>query len=251
MVVTDDDARGREGAAAALPRDDHADLGSTSRSRLELRRRGAGLQLPDGRDARRARARAARDTSSEQNAQRARIVASYREALDGVNGLAMPFPGDADVMPAHHLAVLILPERCSRDDFRTSLAERRVQTSVHYPPIHTFSAYDLTRFATSSAGHRGARTSTRHTSPLPAHVRRRTSRSSPTRCSLRRDGDDFIRVAPDAERKTRARARTAPARRPGASRPSPPGRAASLFSAPSHSTRTGTRRPSSRPYGGS
>jgi dTDP-4-amino-4,6-dideoxygalactose transaminase len=78
----------------------------------------------------------------EQNAQRARIVASYREALDGVNGLAMPFPGNADVMPAHHLAVLILPERCSRDDFRTSLAEQRVQTSVHYPPIHTFSAYD-------------------------------------------------------------------------------------------------------------
>jgi dTDP-4-amino-4,6-dideoxygalactose transaminase len=79
----------------------------------------------------------------EQNAQRARIVASYREALDGVNGLAMPFPGSADVLPSHHLAVLILPERCSRDDFRTSLAEQRVQTSVHYPPIHTFSAYDL------------------------------------------------------------------------------------------------------------
>jgi dTDP-4-amino-4,6-dideoxygalactose transaminase len=78
----------------------------------------------------------------EQNAQRARIVSSYREALDGVNGLAMPFPSNADVLPAHHLAVLILPERCSRDDFRTSLAEQRVQTSVHYPPIHTFSAYD-------------------------------------------------------------------------------------------------------------
>ena len=45
-------------------------------------------------------------------------------------------------MSAHHLAVLILPERCSRDDFRTSLAQQRVQTSVHYPPIHTFSAYD-------------------------------------------------------------------------------------------------------------
>jgi dTDP-4-amino-4,6-dideoxygalactose transaminase len=76
-----------------------------------------------------------------QNAQRARLVASYREALDGVNELTLPFPPRTDVTPAYHLAPLVLPETCSRDEFRALLAARGIQTSVHYPPIHTFSAY--------------------------------------------------------------------------------------------------------------
>jgi dTDP-4-amino-4,6-dideoxygalactose transaminase len=75
------------------------------------------------------------------NAERARIVGQYRSALDGVNGLMMPFAPRADEVSAHHLAVVVLPEGCERADFRASLAERRVQTSVHYPPIHTFTAY--------------------------------------------------------------------------------------------------------------
>ena len=54
----------------------------------------------------------------------------------------MPF---ADVEPgtrsAHHLAVVVLPKRVHRDGVRSVLAERRIQTSVHYPPIHAFSHY--------------------------------------------------------------------------------------------------------------
>jgi dTDP-4-amino-4,6-dideoxygalactose transaminase len=76
-----------------------------------------------------------------QNAQRARIVDLYRGMLNGRNGLRMAFEPQPDVISAHHLAVLVLPEGADRDEFRASLGERRIQTSVHYPPIHQFSAY--------------------------------------------------------------------------------------------------------------
>jgi dTDP-4-amino-4,6-dideoxygalactose transaminase len=77
----------------------------------------------------------------QQNAERARIVELYRVALGGRNGLTMPFARRAEVTPAHHLAVLLLPEGCERSQFRASLVEREIQTSVHYPPIHRFRAY--------------------------------------------------------------------------------------------------------------
>jgi dTDP-4-amino-4,6-dideoxygalactose transaminase len=76
-----------------------------------------------------------------QNAERARIVGLYRDALDGRNGLTVAFAPRADVTPAHHLAVLLLPEGCERAQFRASLVEREIQTSVHYPPIHRFRVY--------------------------------------------------------------------------------------------------------------
>jgi dTDP-4-amino-4,6-dideoxygalactose transaminase len=81
------------------------------------------------------------DRLERQNAERARIVDLFRDALDGTNGLTMPFTPRADVTPAHHLAVLVLPEGCERSQFRASLVEREIQTSVHYPPIHRFRAY--------------------------------------------------------------------------------------------------------------
>jgi dTDP-4-amino-4,6-dideoxygalactose transaminase len=78
----------------------------------------------------------------DENAGRARIAARYREALDGQQGLIMPFGGDnPDRVPSHHLAVVLLPEGADRDAVRSSLNEGGIQTSVHYPPIHTFSAY--------------------------------------------------------------------------------------------------------------
>lgn len=78
---------------------------------------------------------------AERNASRADIVARYRAELDGVHGIRLPFPPDRDAKPAHHLAVMLLPEGASRDHFRSALAERGIQTSVHYPPIHRFSRY--------------------------------------------------------------------------------------------------------------
>jgi dTDP-4-amino-4,6-dideoxygalactose transaminase len=77
----------------------------------------------------------------DENARRGTISARYRERLDGVNGITMPF-GELEVgtTSAHHLAVALLPEG-RRDDVRAALSERRIQTSVHYPPIHLFTHY--------------------------------------------------------------------------------------------------------------
>jgi dTDP-4-amino-4,6-dideoxygalactose transaminase len=76
------------------------------------------------------------------NAARARLAARYRERLDGVAGLRMPF-ADADphTVSAHHLAVVVLPPGCPREELRARLRELGVQTSVHYPPIHRFGAH--------------------------------------------------------------------------------------------------------------
>src|SRR5439155_27197014 len=56
-------------------------------------------------------------------------------------GVGMPLAPDDASESAHPRAVIVLPERAERDDFRAALAREGVQTSVHYPPIHAFTAY--------------------------------------------------------------------------------------------------------------
>jgi dTDP-4-amino-4,6-dideoxygalactose transaminase len=77
-----------------------------------------------------------------ENAARARISTRYRDALDGENGLSLPFHGNGpDRTSSYHLAVVLLPYGADRGQVRAELADDRIQTSVHYPPIHAFSAY--------------------------------------------------------------------------------------------------------------
>ena len=76
------------------------------------------------------------------NEEARRIVRRYREELDGVAGISVPFRSrSADEVSAHHLAVLVLPDPDLREPLREFLKGRGIQTSVHYPPIHRFSAY--------------------------------------------------------------------------------------------------------------
>jgi dTDP-4-amino-4,6-dideoxygalactose transaminase len=75
------------------------------------------------------------------NAARARLAARYRERLDGVAGLTVPTAGPAHAISAHHLMVVVLPRGAIREELRAELAAQRIQTSVHYPPIHRFSAF--------------------------------------------------------------------------------------------------------------
>jgi dTDP-4-amino-4,6-dideoxygalactose transaminase len=77
-----------------------------------------------------------------ENAGRARIAARYRDVLHGASGAELAFAERVgDPASSHHLAVLILPDDVDRDRVRELLAKRGVQTSVHYPPIHRFTAY--------------------------------------------------------------------------------------------------------------
>jgi dTDP-4-amino-4,6-dideoxygalactose transaminase len=79
---------------------------------------------------------------AEENAARGRLARLYGEALHGVDGYTMAFASRlGDEVSAHHLAVALAPDATSRDATRARLAERRIQTSLHYPPIHEFSAY--------------------------------------------------------------------------------------------------------------
>jgi dTDP-4-amino-4,6-dideoxygalactose transaminase len=77
-----------------------------------------------------------------ENTRRGAVLQAYRQALEGVGGLAFPFAERGpNELPAYHLAVMLLPTAVDRSVFRASLRERGVQTSVHYPPIHQFTAY--------------------------------------------------------------------------------------------------------------
>jgi dTDP-4-amino-4,6-dideoxygalactose transaminase len=79
---------------------------------------------------------------TEANLARLRHVLRYRELLEGLDGLAFPFPDDARVQTsAHHLAVVVLPRDVSRHPVREAMHAEGIQTSVHYPPIHRFTAY--------------------------------------------------------------------------------------------------------------
>ena len=75
------------------------------------------------------------------NAARAGHHARYREALDGSAGITMPFRAFPEESSSHHLAVVLLPEGVDRARVQDRLREERIQTSVHYPPIHRFTAY--------------------------------------------------------------------------------------------------------------
>jgi dTDP-4-amino-4,6-dideoxygalactose transaminase len=76
------------------------------------------------------------------NGERATRTARYASLLGEVDGLSVPFgePGEGE-RRAHHIEVVVLDEGVERDRVRAELLEAGVQTSVHYPPTHTFAAH--------------------------------------------------------------------------------------------------------------
>lgn len=71
------------------------------------------------------------------NARRRQLLAAYADAFAG-SPVSMVFPEEQ--RSAGHLAVAQLPAG-ARPAVRAALAERRIQSSFHYPPVHGFSAY--------------------------------------------------------------------------------------------------------------
>jgi len=74
------------------------------------------------------------------NAIRKKLVEVYWEALQGVGGISIPF-SQAEGDPSYHLAPILVRSRLDRDRLMEELRKLRVQTSIHYPPIHLFSLY--------------------------------------------------------------------------------------------------------------
>ena len=73
---------------------------------------------------------------------RERLDLRYRTLVDAIAdvepGLPATAPGEAS---AHHLFPAVLANHVDRDRVRRQLAERGIQTSVHYRPIHQMSLY--------------------------------------------------------------------------------------------------------------
>jgi len=76
------------------------------------------------------------------NERRRRLTQVYREALQELTPqVAVPFTHHAGISAAHLMPVL-LPGRTNRPGLMESMKSQGIQTSIHYPPIHTFTAYN-------------------------------------------------------------------------------------------------------------
>ncbi len=65
----------------------------------------------------------------------------YRQLLEELcPEITVPFE-DHPGVSACHLLPILLPDDISREEFMGAMKEMGIQTSIHYPPIHLFSAY--------------------------------------------------------------------------------------------------------------
>lgn len=76
------------------------------------------------------------------NKKRDKIFAEYVKRLSNCRNLTIPFSGLAEQgRYARHLFPIVLDKHIDREKFMTYLKENGIQTSIHYPPVHTFSYY--------------------------------------------------------------------------------------------------------------
>jgi dTDP-4-amino-4,6-dideoxygalactose transaminase len=78
---------------------------------------------------------------SKNNATRRQLTSIYREYLQELAPqVSLPFE-KAEGVSACHLFPILLPKNIKRDAFMEQMKLGGIQTSIHYPPIHTFQAY--------------------------------------------------------------------------------------------------------------
>jgi dTDP-4-amino-4,6-dideoxygalactose transaminase len=77
----------------------------------------------------------------EDNRRRAAADAVYRERFADLPAVTATMAAGPEVECAHHLFTVVLDEGLDRDAIRDRLAEQGIQTSLHYPPVHSFTAY--------------------------------------------------------------------------------------------------------------
>jgi dTDP-4-amino-4,6-dideoxygalactose transaminase len=80
------------------------------------------------------------------NRRRERLVKAYREGLQGVPGILIPFGAFKGDYSNHLFSIAVGDERGMRSpDQRTQVMQQLkdwgIQTSIHYPPVHLFSLY--------------------------------------------------------------------------------------------------------------
>lgn len=78
----------------------------------------------------------------EANGRRARLVRHYYDRLDGANGVQIPFRQFSRGKPNFHIMPVMLDENIDRLKVIESMKADGIQTSIHYPEIQSFSAYE-------------------------------------------------------------------------------------------------------------
>jgi dTDP-4-amino-4,6-dideoxygalactose transaminase len=75
------------------------------------------------------------------NKLRASISDYYRLKLNAIEGIKMPFSDLKDVLPSYHILPVTLDKNIDRINLINKLKEAGIQSSIHYPSFHQFSAY--------------------------------------------------------------------------------------------------------------
>lgn len=79
-------------------------------------------------------------TLRERNARRGALMRHYRERLAEVRGVTMPFASWRGE-PAWHIMPVLLPQGTDRNAVMAAMKDAGIQTSIHYRPVDTFTAY--------------------------------------------------------------------------------------------------------------
>lgn len=77
---------------------------------------------------------------SANNERRRRLSQLYRDCLCDLPGVTVPF-ADHPGISASHIEPILLPHGADRLHFMESMKAQGIQTSIHYPPVHRFTAY--------------------------------------------------------------------------------------------------------------
>jgi dTDP-4-amino-4,6-dideoxygalactose transaminase len=92
-------------------------------------------------DARAAIGRSRLRRLDDDNLRRGAIEARYRDELGTLDGLSLLAPPPESARVSHSMFAVVVDEGIDRDAFRASLADRGIQTSVHFSPVHRFELY--------------------------------------------------------------------------------------------------------------
>jgi dTDP-4-amino-4,6-dideoxygalactose transaminase len=103
-------------------------------------------------------------------ARRRELVRGYREALERLDGLTVPFRDEQLADSSCYVMPIMLDDPARQRDFRRFLlTERGVQTSLFYPAVHQFTAY-RERFGPLSLPRTELAAGTEVTIPLYPHM---------------------------------------------------------------------------------
>ena len=76
------------------------------------------------------------------NRRRREITSAMRKYLEVIEAISLPFQAYNLEESSCHIFPILLPSSNLRTSFMEYMKECDIQTSIHYPPVHRFSAYE-------------------------------------------------------------------------------------------------------------